>query len=56
MRKAGNRVRITGQLIDADDRHASLGRPFDGALEDIFDLQDQVAISVAGVNRAEAAQ
>ena len=27
VRKAGKRVRITAQLIDADDRHASLGRP-----------------------------
>ena len=28
VRKGGNRVRITAQLIDADDRRASLGRPF----------------------------
>ena len=28
VRKAGNRVRITGQLIDAVDRRASMGRPF----------------------------
>jgi adenylate cyclase len=48
VRKAGNRVRITGQLIDtATSAHIWADR-FDGALDDIFDLQDQVAASVAG--------
>src|SRR5215471_9524901 len=48
VRKAGNRVRITGQLIDtASGAHIWADR-FDGALEDIFELQDQVASSVAG--------
>jgi adenylate cyclase len=48
VRKAGNRVRITGQLIDtASGAHIWADR-FDGALDDIFDLQDQVASSVAG--------
>ena len=49
VRKAGGRVRITAQLIDAqNDAHLWADR-FDGSLEDVFDLQDQVAISVAGV-------
>jgi TolB-like protein/Flp pilus assembly protein TadD len=49
VRKAGNRVRITAQLIDtADGAHLWADR-FDGSLQDIFDLQDQVAITVAGV-------
>jgi TolB-like protein/class 3 adenylate cyclase/tetratricopeptide (TPR) repeat protein len=49
VRKAGNRVRITGQLIDtATGAHIWADR-FDGSLEDIFELQDQVASSVAGV-------
>jgi TolB-like protein len=49
VRKAGNRLRITGQLIDtATGAHLWADR-FDGALDDIFELQDQVAISVAGV-------
>jgi adenylate cyclase len=49
VRKAGNRVRITGQLIDtASDAHIWANR-FDGSLEDVFDLQDKVASSVAGV-------
>jgi adenylate cyclase len=48
VRKAGNRVRITGQLIDtATGAHIRADR-FDGALDDIFELQDQVASSVAG--------
>jgi hypothetical protein len=43
-----NRVRITGQLIDtATGAHIWADR-FDGALDDIFELQDQVASSVAG--------
>jgi TolB-like protein len=49
VRKAGNRVRITGQLIDtATGAHIWADR-FDGLLDDIFELQDQVASSVAGV-------
>jgi adenylate cyclase len=49
VRKAGDRVRITGQLIDtATGAHLWADR-FDGSLEDVFDLQDKVAISVAGV-------
>jgi TolB-like protein len=48
VRKAQNRVRITGQLIDtATGAHIWADR-FDGALDDIFELQDQVAASVAG--------
>jgi TolB-like protein/class 3 adenylate cyclase len=49
VRKAGTQVRITGQLIDAlTGTHLWAGR-FDGSLEDVFELQDRVAVSVAGV-------
>jgi len=48
VRKAGNRVRITGQLIDTTTSAHIWADRFDGALDDIFDLQDQVASSVAG--------
>jgi adenylate cyclase len=49
VRKGGNRVRITAQLIDAmTGTHLWVGR-FDGSLEGVFDLQDKVASSVAGV-------
>ena len=49
VRKGGSRVRITAQLIDtANGAHLWADR-FDGSLEDVFDLQDQVAVSVAGI-------
>jgi adenylate cyclase len=46
VRKAANRVRITGQLIDAATGTHLWADRFDGGLEDIFDLQDQVTASV----------
>jgi len=49
VRKAGSRVRITGQLIDAVTGTHLWADRFDGSLEDVFDLQDKVAVSVAGV-------
>jgi len=49
VRKAGGRVRITAQLIDALNGTHLWADRFDGSLEDIFDLQDKVALSVAGV-------
>jgi adenylate cyclase len=49
VRKAGGRVRITAQLIDVTNGTHLWADRFDGALEDVFELQDKVAISVAGV-------
>ena len=49
VRKAGGRVRITAQLIEATTGTHLWADKFDGSLEDVFDLQDRVAISVAGV-------
>jgi TolB-like protein len=48
VRKASNRVRITGQLIDTTTGAHIWADRFDGALDDIFELQDQVASSVVG--------
>jgi TolB-like protein/class 3 adenylate cyclase/tetratricopeptide (TPR) repeat protein len=48
VRKAGNRVRITGQLIDAATGLHLWAERFDGQLEDVFDLQDRVTSSVIG--------
>ncbi|HUB97167.1 MAG TPA: adenylate/guanylate cyclase domain-containing protein [Stellaceae bacterium] len=48
VRKAAGRVRITGQLIDTASGTHLWGDRIDGALEDIFDLQDQVTTSVVG--------
>ena len=58
IRKAGNRIRITGQLIEAESgRHVWADR-FEGTLEDVFELQDRITESVVwaiepGVRRAE---
>ena len=49
VRKAAGRVRITAQLIDALSGAHLWADRFDGSLEDVFDLQDKVAVSVAGV-------
>jgi TolB-like protein/Tfp pilus assembly protein PilF len=48
VRKAANRVRITGQLVDASTAAHLWADRFDGALENIFELQDQVTGSVVG--------
>jgi TolB-like protein len=46
VRRAGSRLRLTSQLIDAaTGAHLWAGR-HDGAVEDVFDLQDQVAARV----------
>jgi adenylate cyclase len=46
VRKAGNRVRITGQLVDATTGAHLWADRFDGAMEDVFGLQDRVTVSV----------
>jgi TolB-like protein/Tfp pilus assembly protein PilF len=46
VRKAANRIRITGQLVDGITGAHLWADRFDGNLEDIFDLQDQVTASV----------
>jgi adenylate cyclase len=48
MRKVGNRVRISSQLIDTTTGAHIWADRFDGSLDDIFELQDQVASSVVG--------
>jgi TolB-like protein len=48
VRKAGGRVRITAQLIDASTGAHLWADRFDGSLEGVFELQDQVASGVVG--------
>jgi adenylate cyclase len=48
VRKTANRVRITCQLIDASTSAHIWADYFDGALENIFDLQDEVTAKVVG--------
>jgi adenylate cyclase len=49
VRKAGSTLRITGQLIDAETGSHLWAEKFDGPMDDVFELQDKVAASVAGV-------
>ena len=46
VRKAGNRVRITGQLIEAESGHHVWADRFDGTLEDVFELQDRITEAI----------
>nr|WP_206078734.1 winged helix-turn-helix domain-containing protein [Mesorhizobium camelthorni] len=48
VRKSGNKVRITGQLIDATTGTHLWAERFEGTLDDIFELQDQMTESVVG--------
>ena len=54
VRRAGDRVRISGQLIEAATGTHIWADRFEGGLEDVFGLQDQVATSVVGLDRAAA--
>ncbi|MEP6837296.1 MAG: winged helix-turn-helix domain-containing tetratricopeptide repeat protein [Bradyrhizobium sp.] len=61
VRKTGVRLRISGQLIDAETASHLWADRFEGTLEDIFDLQDKVTRQVVGaiapeLDRAEAAR
>jgi TolB-like protein len=49
VRRGGNRVRISAQLIEAETGAHLWADRFDGSVEDVFDLQDKIATSVAGV-------
>ena len=58
VRRAGQRIRITAQLIDAETANHLWADRFEGGVEDLFELQDQVTASVVGaiepeVRRAE---
>jgi len=48
VRKAGSRVRIIGQLVDTTTGAHLWADRFDGGLENIFELQDQITASVVG--------
>ena len=48
LRKAGDRVRVTAQLIDADDGAHLWADSYDGVVDNIFDFEDQIAERVAG--------
>jgi adenylate cyclase len=48
VRKAGERVRITAQLIEAESGNYLWAEKYDGDLSDIFELQDEITTSVVG--------
>jgi len=48
VRKAGNPVRVTAQLIDGTSDTHLWADKYDGAITDIFDLQDRITASVVG--------
>lgn len=49
VRKAGGRVRISVQLVDTSDATPIWTQRFEDTLDDVFALQDRVALSAAGV-------
>ena len=49
VRKAGGRVHITAQLIEAETGAHLWAEHYDGSLEEVLEFRDQVAISVAGI-------
>jgi adenylate cyclase len=49
VRKSANRLRITGQLIDAATGTHLWADRYDGALDDVFELQDKITASVVGI-------
>jgi TolB-like protein/Tfp pilus assembly protein PilF len=48
VRQSENRIRITGQLVDATSGTHLWAERFEGTLDDIFELQDQIATSIVG--------
>ncbi|MHC4492953.1 MAG: protein kinase domain-containing protein, partial [Planctomycetota bacterium] len=47
IRRAGNRLRITAQLVESKTRHSAWGERYDRELEDVFAIQDEIARSIA---------
>jgi adenylate cyclase len=53
VRKAGDRVRVSAQLVDAEDGYHLWSETYDGGLEDIFRLQDSIARSIVEALKIE---
>src|SRR5271168_801456 len=47
IRRAGNRVRITAQLVEVSTRHSVWAERYDRQLEDVFAIQEEIARSIA---------
>ena len=48
VRKAGSRVRVNAELVDAEDAHQIWSGRYDREISDIFDLQDEITLAIAG--------
>jgi len=53
VRKAGSRIRVTAQLVDAETGHHVWAERYDREMEDIFDLQDEMVQIIAGALEPE---
>jgi TolB-like protein/Tfp pilus assembly protein PilF len=49
VRKGGNRLRVTAQLVDAGTGNHLWAEKYDGAVDDVFDLQDKITAGVVGI-------
>ena len=49
VRKAGSRLRVTAQLVDAETGSHLWANKFDGAIDDVFDFQDRITDQVVGI-------
>ncbi|TPW04531.1 MAG: TPR repeat-containing serine/threonine protein kinase, partial [bacterium] len=47
IRRAGNRLRITAQLVETSTRHSAWAERYDREMEDVFAIQDEIARSIA---------
>src|ERR1035438_698581 len=47
LRRASNRLRITAQLVETGSRHAAWAERYDRELKDVFEVQDEIACSIA---------
>jgi adenylate cyclase len=56
VRKAGGRVRVTGQLIDAETGHHIWAEKFDRPLDDVFAIQDELSQRIAATVAPELEQ
>jgi len=55
VRRSGNRIRVTAQLIDASDGSHLWSERYDRQLTDVFEMQDEIAAAIAGALRVRFA-
>src|SRR5690606_4598283 len=55
VRRAGDRIRITAQLVNAENGHHVWADRFDSTLDDIFDIQDEISRKIVATIQPELA-